>query len=236
MGGAFSSLAPGVDGNWLLNSLVVVIIGGMGSLGGAAVGAILLRVRLHVLGGLPADFEPRLLHRILANLHVRTADRGARPAPARPVREARVSAPRSQPRAGRPRRVELRHWWNSKTPAQLFEYGVVAAALVVVTLGYRSMGVYFAHDLMTNVFWYGIAAASLIFLSAYGGMVSLGPGLDVTASRPSCSATWSRTARRRGSTSATTRGSGSCSAIVDHDRHRPSRSARSRAGAPASTS
>jgi branched-chain amino acid transport system permease protein len=30
-----------VDGNWLLNSLVVVIIGGMGSLGGAAVGALL---------------------------------------------------------------------------------------------------------------------------------------------------------------------------------------------------
>lgn len=41
MGGAFSSLAPGVDGQWLLNSLVVVIIGGMGSLGGAAVGAVL---------------------------------------------------------------------------------------------------------------------------------------------------------------------------------------------------
>jgi branched-chain amino acid transport system permease protein len=41
MGGAFASLAPGVDGNWLLNSLVVVIIGGMGSLGGAAVGALL---------------------------------------------------------------------------------------------------------------------------------------------------------------------------------------------------
>jgi branched-chain amino acid transport system permease protein len=41
MGGSFASLAPGVDGNWLLNSLVVVIIGGMGSLGGAAIGALL---------------------------------------------------------------------------------------------------------------------------------------------------------------------------------------------------
>jgi branched-chain amino acid transport system permease protein len=30
-----------VDGQWLLNSLVVVIIGGMGSLGGAAVGSLL---------------------------------------------------------------------------------------------------------------------------------------------------------------------------------------------------
>jgi branched-chain amino acid transport system permease protein len=42
IGGSFASLAPGVDSNWLLNSLVVVIIGGMGSLGGAAVGALLL--------------------------------------------------------------------------------------------------------------------------------------------------------------------------------------------------
>jgi branched-chain amino acid transport system permease protein len=41
IGGSFASLAPNVDGNWLLNSLVVVIIGGMGSLGGAAVGALL---------------------------------------------------------------------------------------------------------------------------------------------------------------------------------------------------
>src|SRR6476469_715202 len=42
IGGTFASLAPGVDANWLLYSLVVVIIGGMGSLGGAAIGALLL--------------------------------------------------------------------------------------------------------------------------------------------------------------------------------------------------
>jgi branched-chain amino acid transport system permease protein len=42
IGGSFASLAPGVDANWLLYSLVVVIIGGMGSLGGAAIGALLL--------------------------------------------------------------------------------------------------------------------------------------------------------------------------------------------------
>jgi branched-chain amino acid transport system permease protein len=41
MGGSFASLAPGLDGQWLLNSLVVVIIGGMGSLVGAAIGALL---------------------------------------------------------------------------------------------------------------------------------------------------------------------------------------------------
>jgi branched-chain amino acid transport system permease protein len=42
LGGSFASLGPGVDGNWLLYSLVVVIIGGMGSLLGAAIGALLL--------------------------------------------------------------------------------------------------------------------------------------------------------------------------------------------------
>ena len=42
IGGSFASLAPGVDANWLLYSLVVVIIGGMGSLGGAAIGSVLL--------------------------------------------------------------------------------------------------------------------------------------------------------------------------------------------------
>jgi branched-chain amino acid transport system permease protein len=41
IGGSFAGVAPGVDGNWLLNSLVVVIIGGMGSLLGAAVGSLL---------------------------------------------------------------------------------------------------------------------------------------------------------------------------------------------------
>ena len=42
IGGSFASLGPGVDANWLLYSLVVVIIGGMGSLLGAAVGSLLL--------------------------------------------------------------------------------------------------------------------------------------------------------------------------------------------------
>jgi branched-chain amino acid transport system permease protein len=42
IGGSFASLAPDVAGTWLLYSLVVVIIGGMGSLGGAAIGSLLL--------------------------------------------------------------------------------------------------------------------------------------------------------------------------------------------------
>jgi branched-chain amino acid transport system permease protein len=42
LGGTMLSLAPGQDSNFLLSSLVVVIIGGLGSLGGAALGALSL--------------------------------------------------------------------------------------------------------------------------------------------------------------------------------------------------
>jgi branched-chain amino acid transport system permease protein len=42
MGGSFDVLTTDVGGQWLLNSLIVVIIGGMGSLGGAAAGAVML--------------------------------------------------------------------------------------------------------------------------------------------------------------------------------------------------
>ena len=45
MGGSNLSIQPGVDGEYLLYSLIVVIIGGMGSIGGAALGALSLRRR-----------------------------------------------------------------------------------------------------------------------------------------------------------------------------------------------
>jgi branched-chain amino acid transport system permease protein len=42
LGGTMIALAPGEDTSFLLNSLIVVIIGGMGSLAGAAIGALAL--------------------------------------------------------------------------------------------------------------------------------------------------------------------------------------------------
>jgi branched-chain amino acid transport system permease protein len=42
LGGTMIALEPGEDASFLLSSLIVVIIGGMGSLGGAAIGALLL--------------------------------------------------------------------------------------------------------------------------------------------------------------------------------------------------
>ena len=57
IGGSFASLAPGVDANWLLYSLVVVIIGGMGSLGGAAIGALMLGLTSNFSAAyLPANY------------------------------------------------------------------------------------------------------------------------------------------------------------------------------------
>ncbi len=57
VGGSFASLAPGVDSNWLLNSLIVVIIGGLGSLGGAAIGALLLGLTTNFAAAyLPSDY------------------------------------------------------------------------------------------------------------------------------------------------------------------------------------
>jgi branched-chain amino acid transport system permease protein len=42
IGGTFQSLAPGEDTRFLLASLVVVIVGGMGSIPGAALGALII--------------------------------------------------------------------------------------------------------------------------------------------------------------------------------------------------
>ena len=42
IGGTALSIAPGEDARFLLSSLVVVIVGGMGSVGGAAIGALLI--------------------------------------------------------------------------------------------------------------------------------------------------------------------------------------------------
>jgi branched-chain amino acid transport system permease protein len=53
MAASFAGVAPGADGQWLLNSLVVVIIGGLGSIKGAAAGSLLY--------GLVVAFAPAYL-------------------------------------------------------------------------------------------------------------------------------------------------------------------------------
>jgi branched-chain amino acid transport system permease protein len=54
------------------------------------------------------------------------------------------------------------------------ERGVGALAVLLMALGPLVFGSYWVSFILTQTFLTGIAAASLIFLSAYGGMVSLG--------------------------------------------------------------
>ena len=61
--------------------------------------------------------------------------------------------------------------WTLK---QQLERGIAGAALVLVLVWPAAgLNAYWAHQILIETFFFGIAAASLIFLSAYGGMVSL---------------------------------------------------------------
>ena len=90
MGASFAGVAPGADGQWLLNSLVVVIIGGLGSIKGAAAGSLLY--------GLVVAFSPAYLptdytfYAIILTFALLA--RRSRRSPERTVREGRMSAVR----------------------------------------------------------------------------------------------------------------------------------------------
>ena len=102
LGGTMIALSPGEDTAFLLNSLIVVIIGGMGSLGGAAIGAL-------ALGLVDAYADVYLVfgdtdltnYSILVTFALLVAR--ARGAAARPLREAGVSAAPRRPRGARRR-------------------------------------------------------------------------------------------------------------------------------------
>jgi branched-chain amino acid transport system permease protein len=61
--------------------------------------------------------------------------------------------------------------WSTKAK---LERGMAAVALVLVLVGPALFSSYWSHQILIETFLFGVAAASLIFLSAYGGMVSLG--------------------------------------------------------------
>jgi branched-chain amino acid transport system permease protein len=58
-------------------------------------------------------------------------------------------------------------------PRLSLERIIGVAALVLVALGPLIFSAYWVSFILTQIFWLGIAATSMIFLSAYGGMVSL---------------------------------------------------------------
>ena len=153
--GAQASIASGQDGQWLLNSLVVVIVGGMGSIFGAAAGALLFAF----VANFGASYLPTsgtdcctqyssILTFILIALVLAFRPRGA-------LREGPLNP----------------STWTRK---QQIERGIAAAALILVLVWPAAgFSTYWTHEILVETFLFGIAASSLIFLSAYGGMVSL---------------------------------------------------------------
>src|SRR5439155_21426628 len=128
---------------------------GHGLAGGRGGGRDSLRLRLQLLRRVLTDDERQLLHRILDRLHVRPARDRARGSSARTVRAAGMTT------------------FRRVSDVLRIDGAVGFIALVLAAIGPLIFSGYFAHQLLTEVFWYGIAAASLIFLFAYGGMVSL---------------------------------------------------------------
>ena len=82
-----SNISSGQDGQWLLNSLVVVIVGGMGSIFGAAAGAILYAFVLELRRLVPADDGPDCCTQYSLDPHVRPDRARARVPAAGPLRE-----------------------------------------------------------------------------------------------------------------------------------------------------
>jgi branched-chain amino acid transport system permease protein len=60
------------------------------------------------------------------------------------------------------------------TPKQRIERSIAAAVLILVIV-FPAAGIspYWSHQILIRTFLFGIAAASLVFLTAYGGMISL---------------------------------------------------------------
>ena len=152
VGGSQASIAQGRDGEWLLFSLVVVIIGGMGSLAGAAVGSVLYGLVFTFAVGVPAGDRRQLLHAVLRGAHVRPDGPRARLPTAGVVREGGMTIDTAKLAAER-------------------VIGVVA--LVVAVAAPLLFSDFWVESILTQALILGIGAASLIFLSAYGGMISL---------------------------------------------------------------
>jgi branched-chain amino acid transport system permease protein len=155
VGGSALSLAPGEDVRYLLASLVVVIVGGMGSIPGAAIGALLVGLAEQI-GLVYVPTYGIVLTFIIMVLTLALRPQGI-------MGTARISAAPvlalDRPTAG----VNIGANFG---PAQL----VLVAALVVYPL--LASDFFVAQIGAYSLIW-GLLALSMMLLAGYGGMVSL---------------------------------------------------------------
>jgi branched-chain amino acid transport system permease protein len=153
VGGAALSVAPGEDVRYLMASLVVVIVGGMGSISGAAIGALLIGLA-EQLGlvyfptyGVVLTFAIMVVtlalrpQGVLGNARLRAAD------PPRAVAASDIVTAEFNPA-------------TAALTVALILFPAVASPFIVFQIGAQSLIL-------------GLIALSLMILAGYGGMVSL---------------------------------------------------------------
>ena len=161
VGGTFQSLSPGEDTRFLLASLVVVIVGGMGSIPGAALGALIIGLA-EQLGSV--YIPTYAIVRDLPHHGARAGRSAAGPAGERAEPWRSSTDPSRAPRRPRPPRRDCRGridpvaCW-SRRPADL---AAAARQRLLPDADFRP-----------DRCILGIIALSLMFLAGYGGMVSL---------------------------------------------------------------
>jgi branched-chain amino acid transport system permease protein len=155
VGGSALSLAPGEDVRYLLASLVVVIVGGMGSIPGAAIGALLVGLAEQIgLVYLPTYGIVLTFVIMVVTLALRPQGiMGTTRTSATPVLSL-----------DQPSRAAV-------VPAQ---FGTAQIALAVALLLYPTVASeFFVAQIGAYSLIWGLLALSMMLLAGYGGMVSL---------------------------------------------------------------
>ena len=153
IGGSALSVAPGEDVRYLLASLVVVIVGGMGSITGAAIGALLIGLAEQ----LGLVYFPT--YGIVLTFVIMVVTLALRPQGLMGNARTRLADP---PRAASPGDIVAPEF----TPATAW----LAGALVLFPL---VVSPFVAFQLGAQTLILGMIALSLMILAGYGGMVSL---------------------------------------------------------------
>ena len=162
VGGSALSVAPGEDVRYLLASLVVVIVGGMGSITGAAIGALLIGLAEQIgLVYFPTYGVVLTFLIMIVTLAIRPQGiMGVRrPAAARYYGEVESDPQEAPIAANAP-------WWERIGATRL-----AALALLIVYPAIASD--FFIFQIGGYSLILGMIALSLMILAGYGGMVSL---------------------------------------------------------------